>query len=75
MFDPMRHMRQDESVFMGYDIDILRSWFRSLHLLKHRNGPSNKFIPLQYKGAVGIFEQLPDPTAMTAEAYALATRY
>lgn len=75
LFEPMRHMRQDESLFMGYDITQLRSWFRSLHLIKHRNGQSNKFIPLQYKGAVGIFSQLPDPSNMDQNAYLAATRY
>jgi replicative DNA helicase len=75
LFEPMRHMRPDEQLFMGYDITILRSWFRSLHLLKHRNGQSNKTIPLKYKGAVGIFDQLPDASQMDANAYALATRY
>lgn len=75
LFEPMRHMRPDESLFMGYDISQLKSWFRSLHLIKHRNGPSNKFIPLQYKGAVGMFSQLPNPSEMTQEMYLLATRY
>jgi replicative DNA helicase len=75
MFDPMRHLRQDESIFMGYDISQLRSWFRSLHLLKHRNGQSSKFIPLQYKGAVGIFTELPKPDLMGPNEYATATSY
>lgn len=75
IFDPQRHMKEDESHFMGYDINTLRSWFRSLHLLKHRNGQSNKFIPLQYKGAVGIFEQLPEAKNMTPQDYAAYTRY
>lgn len=75
MFDPMRHMKPDESLFMGYNIERLRSWFRSLHLLKHRNGQSNKFIPLQYKGAVGIFKELPKADQMGEQDYTLATRY
>ena len=75
LFEPIRHMRPDETQFMGYDMNILRTWFRSLHLLKHRNGPSNKFIPLQYKGAVGMFSQMPDANTMTPELYAIATRY
>jgi hypothetical protein len=75
LFDPMRHMKPDESTFMGYDIETLKSWFRSLHLLKHRNGQSNKFIPLQCKGAVGIFEQMPPPSEMSPENYVRYTRY
>lgn len=75
LFDPMRHMKEDESVFMGYDITILKSWFRSLHLLKNRNGQTNKFIPLQYKGAVGLFNQLPAAGNMRPEDYTNYTRY
>jgi replicative DNA helicase len=75
LFEPLRHMRPDESLFMGYDVTILKSWFRSLHLIKHRNGPSNKFIPLQFKGAVGVFAQLPDAPLMDETLYRLATRY
>lgn len=75
IFDPLRHMKEDESVFMGYDINTLRSWFRSLHVLKHRNGQSNKFIPLQYKGAVGMFSQLPDAKDMGPDQYTMYTKY
>lgn len=75
IFDPSRHMREDEKKFAGYDIELLKSWFRSLHLLKHRNAPGNKFIPLQYKGAVGVFEQMPDAKDMTQEKYTIHTRY
>lgn len=75
LYDPQRHMKEDEDSFMGYDITILKSWFRSLHLLKHRNGQANKFIPLQFKGAVGMFEQMPDATHMDATNYAAYTRY
>jgi hypothetical protein len=75
IFDPMRHMKEDDTLFYGYDITILKSWFRSLHLLKHRNGQSNKFIPLQYKGAVGMFDQLPEPKDMGPDQYTMFTRY
>lgn len=75
LFDPMRHMKSDESLFQGYDIGILKSWFRSLHLLKHRNGQCNKFIPLQCKGAVGMFNQLPTSDQMGQQEYTQYTRY
>jgi hypothetical protein len=68
-------MKEEETVFRGYDIMQLRSWFRSLHLLKHREGEANKFIPLKFNGAVGTFEQLPEAMMMTPEDYARATRY
>lgn len=75
LYDPMRHMREDEKLFCGYDITVLRSWFRSLHLLKHRNGKSNKFIPLKFDGEVGVFTQLPDAKEMDEMAYLAATRH
>jgi hypothetical protein len=75
LFDPMRHMREDERMFNGYDITILKSWFRSLHLLKNRKGQSNKFIPLKFDGEVGVFTQLPGTEAMDQQAYMLATRH
>lgn len=74
-FDPMRHLKPDESIFRGYDITMLKSWIKTLHLLKHRNGQSNKFIPLQFLGAVGMFRQLPESNEMTPEMYTEFTRY
>lgn len=75
MFDPMRHMREDEKIFAGYDITILKSWFRSLHLLKNRNGFTSKVIPLKFDGEVGVFTQLPDANQMGELAYMAATRH
>lgn len=78
LYDPQRHIVQEEGkekVFKGYDIEQLGSWFRSLHLLKNRNGRTNKFIPLKFDGAVGVFEQLPDAIDMDETAYRLATRH
>ncbi len=75
LYDPMRHMKEDSKVFKGYDISILKSWFRSAHLLKNRNSEPNKFIPLKFDGAVGVFSQLPDSDSMTADEYIKATRH
>lgn len=75
LYDPVRHMKEDQTHFLGYDVVQLKSWIRTLHLLKHRNGQSNKVIPLQYKGAVGMFNQLPDAKDMTPTLYAAYTRY
>lgn len=75
LYDPSRHMKEEESIFRGYDITRLRSWFRSLHVMKNRRGENNKFIPLKFDGALGMFSQLPDASAMTPELYDLATRH
>ena len=74
LYDPSRHLKDGKDTFKGYDITILKSWFRSLHLLKHRNGQTNKFIPLKFNGLAGVFDQLPDALAMTPEEYVIATR-
>lgn len=75
LYEPMRHMKEEETLFRGYDISILRSWFRSAHLLKNRRGENNKMIPFKFDGAVGIFKQLPDPKDMTQEEYRKATTH
>lgn len=77
LYDPMRHMKADaeHKRFMGYDIGILKSWFRSAHIMKNRYGENNKFIPLKFLGAVGMFEQLPEAKDMTEEDYINSTKY
>lgn len=75
LFDPTRHMSEDEEFFRGYDISVLRSWFRSAHILKNRYGQSQKFIPMKFDGAVGVFTQLPDAQQMGQEEYLNATRH
>lgn len=75
LYDAQRHLKEGTTLFRGYDITQLKSWFRSLHLLKNRNSEPNKFIPLKFDGAVGCFEQLPEASAMDEAAYALATKH
>lgn len=72
LYDPSRHMRDDETFFKGYDIGTLRTWFRSAHIMKNRRGENNKFIPMKFDGAVGFFEQLPPAVEMTEDLYARA---
>jgi replicative DNA helicase len=75
LYDPSRHLKEDEIAFKGYDITLLKSWFRSLHILKHRRGQANKYIPLKFDGAVGVFEQMKDAKDMFPEDYVNATRH
>lgn len=74
LYEPQRHLAKDEKTFRGYDLEILKSWFRSLHLIKHRNGLSNKVIPMKFNGLAGIFSQLPEAHEMNEREYLLATR-
>lgn len=75
LYDPRVHMKDDQSIFSGYDISRLSSWFRSLHLLKNRNGRASQFIPLKFDGEIGVFTQLPPATFMGELEYELATRH
>lgn len=74
LWDPTRY--QEETMQFGksvYDIVQLRSWFVSAHILKNRNGATNKRFPLRFLGAVSIFEEFPD--LMTQQDYAALTKY
>lgn len=75
LYDAQRHMKEDQTIFKGYDISILRSWFRSIHLLKNRNSEPNKFIALKFDGAVGTFNQLLPASEMGENDYRLATQH
>lgn len=59
LFNPKRY---DLETYKGYDIKKLKHRFRGLHLLKNRDGESDKFIGLDFIGQVGHFSELPTPT-------------
>ena len=75
LFDPCRHLTEEEKWFRGYNMEILRSWYRSAHIIKNRRGENNKAIDLKFDGAVGIFYQLPTSKEMDERAYINATRH
>ncbi len=75
LYSPVRYMKDDQTTFRGYNIEILKNWMVSLHVLKNRYGQVNKFIPLKFDGAVGTFEQLPPANLMNDEAYLRATNH
>lgn len=43
----------------GYDISFFRDRYRSMSILKDRDGTANKKIPLFFNGAVDFFKELP----------------
>lgn len=45
----------------GYNIKKLKDNYRSLNILKDRDGVSNKKLPLFFNGATGYFKELPLP--------------
>lgn len=75
LYDPLRHLKDDQTTFKGYNMDILRNWIKTLHILKHREGVINKFIPLKSHGVIPYYEQLPEANQMTEQDYVLSTRH
>lgn len=55
--------------YRGYNIGVLQDNFRSLSILKYRNGVSNVHVGLYFDGATNYFEELPQSTYMTDEKY------
>lgn len=56
LFAPDRYKIQEHN---GYDITVFRDMYRSLSLLKSRDGEANKKLPLFFNGAVDFFKELP----------------
>lgn len=59
LFNPLKFNIQK---YAGYNIDILRDSFRSLEVLKNRNGIADCRIGLLFNGGGGKFQELPLPT-------------
>lgn len=43
----------------GYPIDKIARYYRSLHVLKNRDGSDSMFIGMYFMGAIGKFKELP----------------
>ena len=56
LFAPARH---DIPKHMGYDITILKDWYRCLMILKNRMGVPNLRTALLFNGACNTFSELP----------------
>ena len=56
LFAPKRYELEQ---FRGFDINKLKDRFRSLTVLKNRDGESDVRVPLQFVGEVGHFGELP----------------
>jgi replicative DNA helicase len=66
LFSPSRYEIPD---FRGYNTAILKDRFRSLNVLKNRDGEADKSLGLVFIGEVGVFKELPKPTEMTTAHY------
>ena len=56
LFSPRRHELEK---FRGYDIAKLKDRFRSVSVLKNRDGEADVRVGLQFVGEVGYFRELP----------------
>lgn len=56
LFDPARYKIDNHN---GYDITRLKDRYRSLNIMKSRDGIANKKLPLFFNGAVDFFKELP----------------
>lgn len=57
LFSPFRYGIEEHG---GYDILFWRNYYRSLSILKDRDGSSDGVVPMYFNGAVDEFKELPD---------------
>ena len=66
LFSPQRYEIPN---FRDYNIGLLRNRFRSLSILKNRDGEADKMLGLQFLGEIGGFDELPIGKQMTEADY------
>lgn len=67
IFSPNRY---DFATYHGYNTALLGDRFRSLSVLKNRDGTPDIDLGLGYLGEVGYFMEMKNPKDMTKESYA-----
>jgi hypothetical protein len=66
LFSPYRHQIAD---YKGFNINSLKNRFRSLSVLKTRDGEADLIKGMAFLGEVGLIKELPKADLMTAEHY------
>lgn len=66
LFSPQRY---EIPRFRDYDIVKMRNRFRSLSILKNRDGEADKVLGMEFIGEVGTFNELPKGLEMTETDY------
>lgn len=66
LFSPMRYEIEQ---YRGYDIRRLRNRFRSLQLLKNRDGDADKQYGFHFLGEIGMFNELKPAKEMLIKDY------
>lgn len=72
LFSPKRY---DMPSFRDYDIERLQDRFRSLSILKNRDGEADKILGLNFIGEIGYFTELKKASEMTSDDYIMATSH
>lgn len=72
LFSPKRY---DIPTFRNYDITRLQDRFRSLSIIKNRDGEADKIIGLNFIGEIGYFSELKKAQEMTNDDYIFATSH
>lgn len=71
LFSPKRYNIEK---YLGYDAAQLDNRFRSLHILKNRDGDADMALGLRYVGEIGLFDELPRSSEMTLLDYEKVTQ-
>jgi hypothetical protein len=66
VFNPSRY---DIKSFYGYNTGLLRNKFRSLSVLKNRDGDAEQILGMGFIGQTGTFFELPKSEEMTSQHY------
>ena len=66
LFSPQRY---EIPTFRDYNVTRLRNRFRSVSILKNRDGEADKILGMQFIGEIGSFTELPKGLEMTEEDY------
>lgn len=66
LFSPQRYEIPN---FRDYNIGLLRNRFRSISILKNRDGEADKILGMQFLGEIGGFDELPKGVEMTENDY------
>ena len=56
LFAPNRYKIKEHN---GYDVNKFKDRYRSMNIMKSRDGVANKKLPLFFNGAVDFFKELP----------------
>lgn len=75
LYSPILYLRDEQTTWRGYNMEVLKNWLVSIHVLKNRYGQASRYIPCKFDGAVSLFTQLKAANEMGELDYIEATRH